>query len=175
MLNMKDSRGSAIADVLIFAAVVVFVILPVFSVIMEKYLILNKAQIVRDAADMAGISVYNAINTSGLGKAGVDVTGTEAEDIYRRVLAENLRLDGSLRPLPGSLAADTVRIRSLLIYSHGLPAACPEGVTLDKPSVHCVITVPVKPSLFRKYILRMFGRQYVDIEVHVDSEIPLNR
>ncbi|NJD02981.1 MAG: hypothetical protein FIA99_10405 [Ruminiclostridium sp.] len=167
-------KGSAVVDVVIFAAIVVFVILPVFSIIMEKYVLLNKAQIIKDAIDMTGISVYNAINTAELAKAGVDVDETTAEEIYRNLLALNLKLDDDLKPLPGSLAEDTVSVRSLIIFSDMFPAVCPLGASITRPSVHSVVVVPVRPSLYRRLVLGMIGRQFVELEVHVDSEIPVN-
>ena len=171
----RDCRnGSAAVDVVVFAAIVLFVILPVFSIIMEKYLLLNKAQIIKDAVDMTNISVYNAINTAELGKAGVDVDENRAERIYRDLLASNLRLDADLKPLQGSLAEDAVSIRSLVIFSDMFPAICPLGISITRPSVHSVIVVPVRPSLYRQLILSVLGRQFVELEVHVDSDIPVN-
>ena len=174
MSCMKNCRGSAVADVLIFAAVVVFVIMPVFSIIVEKYIIQNKIQIIRDAADMAAISAYNAINTTELSKADVDMKETGAERIYRQILACNLQLDSGMMPTAGSIAADAVKIRSLVVYTGDFPHTCPRGIIITRPSVHCLITVPIKPSLYRKLVLNMMGREFLELEVHVDSEIPLN-
>jgi len=174
MLGGGSRRGSAVVDVVIFAAIVVFVILPVFSIIMEKYLLLNKAQIIKDAVDMTNISVYNAIKAAELGKAEVDVDETGALDIFSSLLAINLKLDEDLRPLPESLAEDTISIRSLIIYSGTFPSECPLGVNIKRPSVHSVIVVPVRPSLYRQLVLSMLGRQFVELEVHVDSDIPVN-
>ncbi len=174
MRGFDCRKGSAVTDVVIFAAIVVFVILPVFSILMEKYLLLNKAQIIKDAVDMTNISVYNALDTAGLGKVDVDVDGNRAEEIYRRLLALNLKLDEDLKPLSGSLAEDTVSIRSLVIYSDVFPGSCPLGLTITGPSVHSVVVVPVRPSLYRQLVLSALGRQYVELEVHVDSDIPVN-
>ena len=175
MLGGGCRKGSAVVDVVIFAAIIIFVILPVFSIIMEKYLLLNKAQIIKDAVDMTNISAYNAINAAELGKADVDVDEAGAMDIFRNLLALNLKLDEDLKPLPDSLAEDTVSIRSLIVFSDTFPSECPLGVNITRPSVHSVIVVPVRPSLYRQLILSMLGRQFVELEVHVDSDIPINR
>ncbi len=170
----ESRRGSAAADVVIGAAVIVFVILPLFAFIFEKYLIFNKAQIIKDAVDMTNISVYNAMNTGQLGKEDIDIDTDKAMDIYKSLLAENLKLDESLLPLRDSLAEDRVCVKSLAVFSAGFPQTCPEGINITRPTVHSVISVPVRPSLYRRLILSKMGRQYVELEVHVDSEIPVN-
>jgi len=45
---MNNSRGSAAFDVLIMSAVIVFVIFPVFSAVMEKYAVMNRIQTIKD-------------------------------------------------------------------------------------------------------------------------------
>lgn len=167
-------RGSAAADVVICAAIVVFVILPVFSIILEKSLLLNKAQIIKDAVDMTNISAYNAINAAKLSIVDVDVDGVTAENIYHDLLVLNLKLDEDLQPLPGSLAEDTVYVKSLVIFSNGFPIVCPGGINITRASVHSTVVIPVRPSLYRQLILSMLGRQFIELEVHVDSEIPVN-
>ena len=47
MKLIKSSKGSALSDILIGTAIIVFVILPVFSAVVEKYLINNKIQIIK--------------------------------------------------------------------------------------------------------------------------------
>lgn len=175
MLLIKCRKGSAAADVVIGAAIIVFVVLPVFSFIIEKYLILNKAQIIKDAVDMTNIAAYNAINAGNLGKAGVDIDMDKVEEIYRRLLMKNLNLAGDLAPLPGSLAEGRVSIKSLAVFTGGFPDVCPEGTGISRPSVHSIISIPVRPSLYRQLILNILGKQFIELEIHVDSEIPVNR
>ncbi len=174
MIGRGCRKGSAAVDVVIFAAIVVFVILPVFSVIMEKYLLLTKAQTIKDAVDMANISAYNALNTARLGKTGVDVDEAVAEDIFQGLLALNLKLKADLTPLPGSLAEAKVTIKALIVFSAALPAECPLGTKITRPAVHSVIVIPVRPSLYRQLLLNLLGKQFIELEVHVDSDMPVN-
>lgn len=169
-----NGRGSAVVDVVIAAMLIVLVILPVFSAIVEKYILLNKVQIIRDAVDMTNISVYNAIKAGSLGKDTVDLDYPEAEYIFRTLLAANLNLDTGLSPKPQSLAEDTVAIDSMVIYTGGFPHVCPNGTVITRPAVHSLVIVPVRPSLYRQVILNALGKDYIEMRVHVDSEIPLN-
>ncbi len=167
-------KGSVVTEVVLMAAMLVFMIMPVFSVVIEKYVLMEKARVIRDAVDMTNISAYNALTAVNLGKASVDISQTEALDIFREMLGRNLRLDGDMNPKSDSVAEGRVEVMSLMICGSGFPAACPEGAVITKPTVHSCIRVPVKPSLYRGIILSMLGKDHIDIVVHVDSEIPLD-
>lgn len=173
-MSIEWEKGSGTIDVIIAAAIIVLVILPIFSVIAERYIILNKAEIIKDAVDMTNVSVYNAINAGVLGKTQVDIELDKADDIYRRLLSENLNLNVDLSPRQNSLAEDDVKIKSIVFYSGEAIEECPEGIVMDRPSIHSVIVVPIRPSLYRQLILNLLGKQYVELEIHVDSEIPIN-
>ncbi len=167
-------RGSVVTEIVLMAAILVFIILPVFSVVIEKYVLMEKARIIRDAVDMTNISAYNALTAPDLGKAAVDVSYPEALGIYKEILGLNLKLEEDMDPKTDSVAEGRVEVLSLVIYRSGFPVRCPDGVLITRPSVHCSINVPVKPSLYRGVILEMLGKEHIDIVVHVDSEIPLN-
>lgn len=170
----RRKKGSVVADVVIGAALVIFIILPIFSFVAEKFILLDKAQMIKDAVDMTNISVYNALLARNLGKVEVSLSESEAEGIFRDLLAANLNLNSDLTPKSMSLAEDTVVINSIEIYSAGFPLHCPEGVEITRPAVHSTISIPVKPSLYRRVILELLGRGYINMEVHVDSDIPVN-
>ncbi len=172
--NTRSIKGSVVTEIVIMAAMLVFIILPVFSTIVEKYVLMEKARVIRDSVDMTNISAYNALSATVLGKAAVDVSHTEALNIYTVMLGRNLKLEGDMDPKPDSIAEERVEVLSLVVYSNGFPAACPEGAPITRPTVHSCIRVPVKPSLYRGIILGMLGRESIDIVVHVDSEIPLD-
>lgn len=168
------NAGSAVADVVIMAAMLVFVVLPVFSSVMEKYIVLDKARLIRDSVDMTNISVYDALNAESLGKVSVDFFDARADDIFQELLCRNLKLDSGLSPRSDSVAEAKVEIVSLTFYMEGFPTICPNGSTIERPAVHSCISIPVRPSLYRGVILKLLGRDYIDLIVHVDSEIPVN-
>ncbi len=172
--ELYEIKGSVVTEVVLMAAMLVFIILPVFSAVTEKYVLMEKARVIRDTVDMTNISAYNSLTASELGKAVVDMSQAKIMDIYREMLARNLKLDGNMDPKSDSIAEGRVEVLSLVVCSSGFPAVCPEGVTITKPTVHSCIQVPVKPSLYRSIILGMLGKEHIDIVVHVDSEIPLD-
>lgn len=173
-MHASSEKGSAVTAVVIAAAMVLLVILPVFAVIMDKFILLEKAEIIGSAVDMANISAYNALNAGSLGKVAVNFDYDEMLDIFRELLSDNLRLDEDLEPETDSIAEGQVIISSLEIYCNGLPLRCPNGVLIDRPSVHSCIDIPIKPSLYTGVILKLLGRENIVIKVHVDSEIPVN-
>ncbi len=60
-----------------------------------------------------------------------------AESTFRNFLQKNLKLDASLRPLSGSVAAGQVDIVEFAVFNPGdLPATDSLGNTLDEVAVH---------------------------------------
>lgn len=174
-MDLKSSKGIGVLDVVIAAAALIFIVLPVFSAVAEKFIMLNTAQLIKDSVDITNLAAYNSINSKSLSKAAVTFDSDEARTIYALLLAKNLRLAEDLTPEEGSVAAGKVDIDSLVLYEGELPPACPSGTRIEMPAVHSVITVPVKPALYRRMILEVLGRETVDLKIHVDTEIPLNR
>lgn len=167
-------KGSAVLDVILLAAVVVFLILPVFYSVIERHMILTKTQIMKIAVDMTNVSTYEAIKAQSLSGNRVEIDYALAHAIYRKLLAKNLNLYDDLSPKPESVADDKVLIDSLFIYTGGTQAFCPNGTRLERPSVHGCITIPVKPSLYRHIILGQAEKRYFELKIHVDSEIPVD-
>ncbi|HEX2945144.1 MAG TPA: hypothetical protein VHT96_04240 [Clostridia bacterium] len=174
LVHFKSIGGSAVAEVVIMAAMLVFVVFPLFSSVVERYVLLDKARLIKDSADLTNISVYNALDAENLGKVKVELSDAKAYGIFEELLSRNLRLDGGLNPEDGSVAEAKVEILSLAIYKEGFPKVCPNGSIIVRPAVHSSINVPVRPSLYRDIILNLLGRDHIDAVVHVDSEIPVN-
>jgi len=171
----KHCKGSSVIDVVIWTAIIVFVIIPSFAAVVEKFIILNKIQIIKDAVDITNISTYNSIVNEYLGKTIVEFDRDKVYAIYEELLSENLNLNRDLSPKEGSIPEGKVRIDSLAIYTGQFPVECPEKLEIKRPAIHSVVTVPVKPTLFRGMVLKMLGKQNVELKVHVDSEIPLDK
>jgi len=174
-LLKKRCRGSSVVDVVIWAAIIVFVIIPVFAAIIERFIILNKIQIIKDAVDITNISTYNSIKAEYLGRTIVEFDRDKVYAIYRELLTENLNLDGDLLPGSGSIPEGKVRIDSIAIYTGQFPVVCPEGLEIKRPAIHSVVTVPVKPALFSEMVLNLLGKQNIELKIHVDSDIPLDK
>jgi hypothetical protein len=167
-------KGSSVTDVLIGAAVLIFVIFPVFSVIIEKYIVLAKVQIINDTVDLTNSSMYNALNAKSLGENVINFDDSAIQRIYTRILGENMKLDKNLVPHENSVADGKVIIKSIEIYTDNIPDTCPYGKNVIRPTIHSCIVVPIKPSLYTGSILKIIGKEYFQLEIHVDSNIPVN-
>lgn len=166
--------GSVVTEIILMGALLVFIILPVFSSVIEKYILMEKARAIRDTVDVTNISAYNALVASELGRVQIDADHTQITGNFKKILRLNLKLDAGMEPEPDSIAEGRVEILSVAVYTGGFPVTCPDGAVLTGPCVHSCISVPVRPSLYRGIILNMLGKDHIDIVVHVDSEIPVN-
>ena len=172
--KLAGCSGGAAFDVLAGAAVVIFVLIPLFAAVAEKYLFMTKIQAVRDAVDLTNIALYNALDIAAASQNEISMDDNTVYGTYCRMLAANLNLNYDLSPGENSLVEDTVTINSLAVYLNNFPVYCPEGVQLTRPSVHVSLTIPVRPGLFREYILNALGRIYIDVKMHMDTDIPVN-
>lgn len=170
----RFEKGSSLVDLILGAAIIVLVVLPVFSFVIEKYIITNKADMINDTIDLTNIAVYNALDTGAASKKTIDFNETEVLRIYRSLLAKNLLLNEDLTPKVNSIADGTVILDSIIIYIGNYPLNCPDGTLITRPTIHSRITVPIKPSLYRHLLLNILGRDYIELKIHVDSDIPIN-
>jgi hypothetical protein len=135
----------------------------------------EKCQRIRDSVDLANLAVYYSMDIEDLSGASIDFNMQKALTVYREVLADNLRLDYALSPMNGSIAEDKVSIDSLELYTSVFPETCPAGVTVQRPFIHSQVTVPIRPSLYRQLVLAFLGKRFVNVSIHVDSDIPVDR
>ncbi|TAH61133.1 MAG: hypothetical protein EWM50_06175 [Gottschalkiaceae bacterium] len=185
---LKNNKGSIVSDLLIFIFVVLFIILPIFSVVFEQYLLLLKGQAITDAIDVTNLAAYNAMDidaksekiiVAGRNQSEITFTESRIKDIFKPLLALNMNLNNDLTPKENSIAAGTVEIVEVKIYPAGMsfPIICPKGGNITRPSVHSVIKVPLKPALYwniYKYLTGDTGDGIKDYYIHVDTELPHN-
>lgn len=173
-IKEMQMQGNVVLDVVLVAVLVVFLILPLFSAVVEKYIVESKIQIIRDALDITNVSAYNALNASSLGMGNVSVDSEALDQIYKKLLAVNLNLNEDLTPKVNSIVEGRVVVESLMIRTSGFPYTCPDDMVLTRPGVHSRIVVPIRPSLYRRIILDLLGREFVELHIHVDTELPVN-
>jgi len=172
--NLNSLKGSSVADILIIASIILFVFLPIFCALMERYMVFSKSQIIRDAIDVANLSLYYAIETETLGKGFVSFNEDDLMQIYKKMLSKNLLLDAEMNPTDNSIIGSEVRIESIMIYTDGFPSVCPFGTVITNPAVHSYIIVPIKPVFFKDIISALSGKEYTELKLHIDSDIPIN-
>lgn len=120
-------RGSAVTQTVLMAAVLIFIIMPVFSAVIEKYILMEKARVITDSVDMTNISAYNALSSAELGKVRIGAERSDILEIYRHILSINLRLNDDLEPQPDSVAEGCVEVLSLEIFSSDFLPTAPKG------------------------------------------------
>jgi len=176
---LKDQKGSIVSGPLIFALVVVFVILPIFGVAFEQHILLLKAQAIKDAVDVTNLAAYNAMKIPEKSETKITATISDIRANYIPMLALNMRLNNDLTPKGDSIAQGKVEIMNITVYPKGMsfPITCPEGGTIRRPSVHSVIKVPIKPTLYwniYRFLTGATGDGIKDYIVHIDTELPHN-
>lgn len=174
ILPKANNMGGAVGEVIIGTAIIAFILFPLFSSVIERYLINIRSQIIKDAVDITNISTYVSIDPEYLGRNLVVHNQSETWEIYSKLLASNLNLKEDLSPGDNSVADGKVIVESIIIYTGENPGRCPLGTDIRRPGVHSLITVPVKPSLYSQIILNLMGKSFIELRVHVDSEIPVN-
>ncbi|HOJ10595.1 MAG TPA: hypothetical protein PK733_08380 [Clostridiales bacterium] len=174
---IKNNKGSATAHVIALLGLIIFIILPLFAVVMERYILYNKVNIIKDAVDVANLASYNAISTEDAAKNDAAIRLNSEITIYKNILAKNLKLKADMTPEGNSIAEGEVVIDELKAYLHintTFPITCSQGNSITRPTMHSVIKVPIKPMLFRRVILSAIGKDVIYIKVHVDTELPIN-
>lgn len=168
------SEKGAISSYILFIMLIVFVLLPLSAVIMEKYIIYAKASSIKDSIDITNIAAYTAIVADQAGETNIFIDFNKAKKIYTDLLKKNLRLNDDLSPQDGSIAEGVVVIESFNIYLSDFPVTCPGGTVIYGPCVCTRTRVPIRPSLYRETILNALGVEFVYLNLHVDSIIPVN-
>jgi hypothetical protein len=169
-----NNSGGTTAGAITWVLIIVFVIFPVISVIFDKHAAAVKGQEIKDAVDITNIALYNSLDDTVLSRDSIDFMQDEALEIYTGLLARNLRLTPDLMPLEDSIAEGQVEIISLVLYTSGFPITCPNGMTITRPAIHSCISVPVWPVMYRTFLLNLMGREYIEMVVYVDSELPVD-
>ena len=65
-----------------------------------------------------------------------------------------------------AITAEMVQVKSVAVSAAHRNA---------RPAVHTVVTVPVRPSLYRGVVLGLMGQDYVELKVHVDTDLPADK
>lgn len=168
------SEKGAISSYLLYIMLIVFILLPLSAVIMEKRVVSVKASSIKDSIDISNIATYTAIISDQAGKANIVIDNAKSLQVFEELLKKNLRLNDDLSPKDGSIAEGAVVVESINIYLSGFPVTCPNGKVIYGPTVCTNTKVPIRPSLYRETILNALGEEFIYLNLHVDSAIPVN-
>lgn len=163
--RIKNSiRGSAIFEMLIFACIIIFILLPLFAYCYERYVVYLKLNVIKDAVDMSILSSYNAINSEILSGSSVDICIQKAQHNFRELMSSNLNLDSELKPESKSVIDGQVKIKDIIFYPHS-----------SKAYVQCELFFPIKPCFFGNIIRLITGKELFNITFKETVEIPVNK
>ncbi len=176
---MKNNKGSVVSDFLLFILIIIFVVIPLFSSVFEQYVLLLKGQAVKDAIDITNLAAYNAMTITEKSENIITAAASDIKANYIPILALNMNLNSDLTPKENSIADGTVEIINITVYSKGMsfPITCPKGSIISRPSIHSIIKVPMKPSLYwniYRFITGAIGDGMREYNIHVDTELPVN-
>ena len=176
---LRSNKGSIVSDLLIFTLVVVFIILPLFSAVFDQYILLLKAQAIKDAIDVTNLAAYNAMKIPEKSETQITAAANDIRSNYMPMLALNLNLNSNLTPKENSIVNRTIEIVNITVYPKGMafPVTCPKGGLIRRPSVHTVIKVSMKPALYwniYKFLTGTAGDGMREYNIHVDTELPYN-
>lgn len=174
MRKLIGNETGSTTSFILYIMLIIFVLLPLSAVLMEKYIINNKAESIKDSIDITNLAVYTAIVADQAGEANIVIDEDRLASVFRNLLSKNLRLNSDLTPKENSIADGIVVIKTLNVHTSGFPVTCPNGTTITKPTVCTEVAVPIKPSVYSKTVLDMLGVPYLNLNLHVDSEIPIN-
>lgn len=106
----------------------------------------TRRQVIKQALDYSNMAVYREMDRNKLADGILYIDEVAGQDTFREFLARNLKLDGDLNPLPGSLAAGRVEILDFRVFNpEDLPGVDGMGHPVDEVTVFSAIRVPVRP------------------------------
>lgn len=172
---LKNTKGQGLGLFIFFMLILVFIVIPLFSAIVEKQLTQLKISDIGESIELSSIATYDSLVSSSLSDTIVSIDSIEATNTFKKYLADNLNINSDLTPKPSGIIAGTVVVNSFQIYVSSFPRTCPNGKLLTKPSIHTFITVPVTPTLYKYSILQVLGEDKKNLKFHYDTEIVLDK
>jgi hypothetical protein len=167
-------RGGMAADVILTASFLVFILLPLFAVTLEQYLLLTVRKEISEALDMSCLAAYESIRVADAASGDVQLDAAVLAGVFNSLIQRNLHLDGNFRPLSAnSLLQGGLMVRELTILSGPAAGTCSMGHAIRRLTVHAVVTGAYRTGLFDRAIMGTDGLR--SVTVHRDVELPDDR
>jgi len=143
MLFWRDKKGAASA---VIGSITIMVAMMLFALAFDTAFLYARRDAIKQALDYSNMAVYRNLKRNKLADGIIEINETAGQDTFRQFLAQNLRLDGNLNPLEGSLAAGPVQIIDFKVFNpEDLPNIDGLGNRVTEVSVYSQIRVPVRP------------------------------
>jgi len=150
---IKDNKGFGIAEVILLCGFLVFLVIPVFSVLAERVCLKYSVHKIIELADTSVMSSVFGINANEFSRG--DLIFDNQNEIEDRVLA-----------LLNMNAYENMEIKSFEVSIHEGGETCQNGCTSSYDFVH----------LLMKVSLKRFGSENpVEFWIHRDLEFPYDR
>ncbi|WP_227766317.1 hypothetical protein [Zhaonella formicivorans] len=161
--NMSSNRGSA---TLILGLLFFFICFSFSLFVVESKFLRLKKDLADDAVVAAGLAALKSALSENIAYGEYELDRQLAEETFIRHLANNLKLDGNLNGLPGSIVAGQLVIESLVVYNPediapGL--TCPSGTPVTETTIHVDLNFRVR----RPVLTGLFG-EYITVRIHRD-------
>jgi|GEM_PF-1828380 len=151
MISWK--RGAGIGQAIILTAFLVFLLIPMFTVLLEKIYIKYAVNIMNENADLAVMSSVGSLDAVMLASGDI---GFKSSSCLEEKIEDALFLN----------ERDDITIIDSDISIHEKGETCPLGSTSDYDFVHMLIKVSMK---------RIYGNDTIEFYIHRDVEIPYTR
>ncbi|MCR4441240.1 MAG: hypothetical protein QHH10_03875 [Peptococcaceae bacterium] len=163
MLFWRDQKGGASA---VTGAITVMIAMMLLALAFDTAYLYARRDAIKQALDYSNMAVYRNLDREKLADRLLAIEEIAAQDTFREFLAQNLRLDGNLNPLPGSLAAGPVQVADFRVFNpEDLPNTDGLGNPVTEVSVYSRVRVPVKPLFAGLFAA-------IPVQVAITTDIP---
>ncbi|MBO8129662.1 MAG: hypothetical protein H0Z39_10805 [Peptococcaceae bacterium] len=160
---LRDRKGTGSA---IIGLAAIFMGIMLFALVFDVGYLFVKREVIKQALDFSNMAVYREIDEAKLADGELYINEAPAQDTFLVFLQDNLKLDSSLNPLPGSVVTGQVQVVDFRIYNPGdLPTVDPLGTPINEVAVHSHIIAPVRPVFSGMFTT-------VDLPVAITTDIP---
>lgn len=157
----REGTASAIIGML-----TVMIAMMLFALAFDTAFLYARRDAIKQALDYSNMAVYRNMDRGKLADGILYIDKTAAQETFRDFLAQNLRLDESLNPLPGSHAAGPVQVVDFRVFNpEDLPNIDGLGNRVTEVSVYSQIRVPVRPVFSGLFTM-------VSVPVAITTDVP---
>lgn len=166
-----ESGGFEIGAVIIVFVAVLFLVFPVFGVLVEKKMIDIIIMDICDAVEIAAFSLITQSDMDLLSSGSLMLSDELLKGHLNRFIKENFLMTKYRK---ANFIKDIELTEYKFISSREYPCVCEKGFVFNRAGVHVEMTLYYVPNVYGETLLSLVGRDSIDIKVHRDFEYPVN-
>ena len=174
---LKNTRGDiGVLEIILFTCVILFIIFPIFSIVIEKVILDLKSDEIKGIIKDATESTFIALNIDTTSVENIDVDLDRFKEVFERYIKTNFNLKEDFKPKDNSMVDGPVKINKIIFYgTNSLPFTHPtKEITYNRPFIEVEVIFPIKPHLYRKVILDALGKEYLEVTINYHYTLPIN-